>query len=217
MHYPLCYGEKGAYFSSIWPQAYNSCNTSANFHRRFIGKSEMTFLRSLVILLFNALPFTGSAQAAQVPAMGSVAPEFSLPDQSGKILKLADLRGQWVVLYFYPKDDTPGCTEEACQFRDDMAALQTLGARIVGISVDDSISHAAFAKKHQLQFPLLADRDGRVASAYGALSDWLLLKLAKRYTFLIDPQGRIAKVYLKVDTSRHSAEIIADLKLLAGH
>lgn len=176
----------------------------------------MSFLRSLVLLLFNALPFLGSAQAAQIPATGSVAPEFSLPDQSGKILQLADLRGQWVVLYFYPKDDTPGCTEEACQFRDDMAELKTLGAQIVGISVDNSLSHAAFARKHNLQFPLLADSDGRVASAYGALSDWLLLKVARRYTFLIDPQGRLAKSYLKVDTSRHSAEIIADLKRLTG-
>lgn len=176
----------------------------------------MSFLRSLLVLLFNAMPFLGSAQAAPIPSTGSAAPELSLPDQSGKIMQLSDMRGQWVVLYFYPKDDTPGCTEEACQFRDDMAALQSLGARIVGISVDDSVSHAAFARKYNLQFPLLADRDGRVADAYGALSDWLLLKVARRYTFLIDPQGRIAKAYLKVDTSRHSAEIIADLKRLTG-
>lgn len=176
----------------------------------------MSFLRSLLVLLFNAMPFLGSAQAAPIPLVGSAAPEFSLPDQTGKIMQLTELRGLWVVLYFYPKDDTPGCTEEACQFRDDMASLQSLGARIVGISVDDSNSHAAFARKYNLQFPLLADRDGRVADAYGALSDWLLLKVARRYTFLIDPQGRIAKVYLKVDTSRHSAEIIADLKRLTG-
>ena len=176
----------------------------------------MSFLRKLLVLMLNALPFVGSAQAAPIPAIGSAAPAFSLPDQRGKVLHLADLRGKWVVLYFYPKDDTPGCTEEACQFRDDMAELTALGARIVGVSVDDSLSHAAFAKKYNLQFPLLADRAGSVADAYGALSDWLLLKVARRYTFLIDPQGRLAKTYLKVDTSRHSTEIIADLKRLTG-
>ncbi|MFA6314718.1 MAG: peroxiredoxin [Sterolibacterium sp.] len=172
----------------------------------------MNIVRRLMLLASLLSPLLG--HAAPLPATGSVAPEFSLPDQNGKTWRLADLRGRWVVLYFYPKDDTPGCTEEACQFRDDLAALQALDAQILGVSVDDSASHAAFAKKHSLQFPLLADADGRVADAYGALTDWKLLKLAKRYTFLIDPQGRLAKVYLKVDTSRHSAEIIADLKLL---
>jgi len=180
----------------------------------FEKDSSMNVIRRMVLFAALLSPFL--VYAAPLPAVGSVAPEFSLQDQSGKTWRLGDLRGRWVVLYFYPKDDTPGCTEEACQFRDDLAALQALNAQIIGVSVDDSTSHAAFAKKHSLQFPLLADRDGRVAEAYGALSDWVMLKLAKRYTFLIDPQGRIAKPYLKVDTSRHSAEIIADLKRLGG-
>ncbi|TSA49582.1 MAG: peroxiredoxin, partial [Nitrosomonadales bacterium] len=118
----------------------------------------------------------------------------------------------WVVLYFYPKDDTPGCTKEACSFRDDLAQLEKLGAKVVGISVDDSDSHARFAQKYHLPFPLLSDKDGKVADSYGALTNLGLLKLAKRYTFLIDTQGKVAKVYLSVDTSRHSQEIIADLK-----
>jgi len=174
----------------------------------------MNVIRRLVSFAALLSPFL--VHAAAVPAVGSAAPEFSLQDQSGKTWRLAGLRGRWVVLYFYPKDDTPGCTEEACQFRDDLAMLQALNAQIIGVSVDDSASHAAFAKKHSLQFPLLADPDGRVADAYGALSDWVMMKLAKRYTFLIDAQGRVAKAYLKVDTSRHSAEIIADLKRLTG-
>lgn len=156
------------------------------------------------------------AAAAEVPAVGSVAPDFALPDQVGRIVRLADYRGKWVVLYFYPKDDTPGCTEEACAFRDDIAKLSRLGAQILGVSVDDTASHAAFAKKYSLPFPLLADTGAATAGRYGAVLDLWVTKRAKRYTFLIDPQGRIARVYLKVDTSRHSGEIIEDLQRLAG-
>jgi peroxiredoxin Q/BCP len=155
-----------------------------------------------------------AAAAADVPAVGAAAPEFALPDQDGRSVRLADFRGKWVVLYFYPKDDTPGCTEEACSFRDDLARLTQLGAQILGVSVDDTASHAAFAKKHGLPFPLLADTDARTAAQYGAVKDMWVTRYARRYTFLIDPQGRIAKTYLKVDTSRHSAEIIADLQRL---
>jgi peroxiredoxin Q/BCP len=119
------------------------------------------------------------------------------------------------VLYFYPKDDTPGCTKEACAFRDDLASLEKLGAKVVGISVDDSDSHAKFAAKYHLPFPLLADEDGKVAESYGALANLFVVKIAKRYTFLIDPKGKISKVYLSVDTSRHSQEIVDDLKDLS--
>lgn len=172
--------------------------------------------RLWVWLVLSLLCATGLAVADEVPAVGSAAPGFSLPDQNGRQVTLDGLRGKWLVLYFYPKDDTPGCTEEACNFRDDLALLTELGAQIVGISVDDSSSHAEFAKKYHLPFPLLADRDGAVARRYGAYADWKVLRYAKRYTFLIDPQGKIAKTYLKVDTSRHSVEIIADLKQLTS-
>jgi peroxiredoxin Q/BCP len=159
---------------------------------------------------------TAQAASSAVPAVGSAAPEFSLPDQNGHQTRLSDWRGRWVVLYFYPKDDTPGCTEEACHFRDDLQALKGLGAQVVGISVDDTKSHAAFAQKYHLPFPLLADADASVAKRYGAYSDWFVTGFAKRYTFLIDADGRIARNYLDVDTSRHSTEIIADLKRLSG-
>jgi thioredoxin-dependent peroxiredoxin len=154
------------------------------------------------------------AQAVEVPRVGQSAPAFSLQDQEGKLHKLSDYSGKWLVLYFYPKDDTPGCTQEACAFRDDLHHLTALGAVVVGISVDDSRSHAEFAKKYHLPFPLLADSAGVVSTQYGVLLNLGVFKMAKRYTFLINPQGKIGKVYDKVETSRHSQEIIDDLKRL---
>ncbi|HWV18405.1 MAG TPA: peroxiredoxin [Rhodocyclaceae bacterium] len=172
-------------------------------------------MRKLLTFFLQLFTFwLPSAHAAEVPALGAAAPGFVLKDQNGKVQRLEDYRGKWVVLYFYPKDDTPGCTEQACKFRDDMAQLTELGAQVLGISVDDSASHAKFAAKYNLPFPLLADEGGNVAKAYGAYMDWGLFGIARRYTYLIDPQGKVAKAYLKVDTSRHSADIIADLKQL---
>jgi peroxiredoxin Q/BCP len=171
----------------------------------------------LLILAIVALVFLISKQseAANTPKPGDTAPDFRLVDQNGTIKSLSDFSGQWVVLYFYPKDDTPGCTKEACSFRDDLTTLEKLGAKVVGVSIDDTDSHSKFASKYHLPFPLLADADGKVADSYGALTNLLLLKIAKRYTFLIDPKGKIAKVYLSVDTSRHSQEIVDDLKKLS--
>jgi len=163
----------------------------------------------ITFLMFNKLSHAGS-----IPKIGSPAPEFMLPDAKQQTHTLKDYAGKWLVLYFYPKNDTPGCTKEACAFRDDLFQIEKLNARVVGISVDDTDSHAAFAKKYNLPFPLLSDKDGKVADSYGALRNLGIMKIAKRYTYLIDPQGRIAKVYLSVDTSRHSQEIIDDLKRL---
>ncbi len=173
---------------------------------------RITFAIAALLTLF----WMAGAIAAGVPAVGAQAPEFTLPDQAGRAVRLADFRGKWVVLYFYPKDDSPGCTEEACTFRDDQMALKLLGAQVVGVSLDDITSHAAFAKKYSLPFPLLADTDARVSASYGAVTNLVVAKFARRYTFLIDPQGRIAKSYLNVDTSRHSAEIVADLRRLTS-
>lgn len=155
------------------------------------------------------------AVAGDVPKIGTVAPAFSLPDQSGKIRSLDEFRGKWLALYFYPKDDTPGCTEQACKFRDDLGQLSALGAEVVGVSVDTSTSHAEFAKKYSLPFPLLADENGDVAARYGSITNLGVMKLAKRNTFLIDPEGKVAKVYVKASTSRNSIEVIEDLKKFA--
>lgn len=164
----------------------------------------------------SALLFVTGLAAADAPPIGKPAPAFSLEDQHGRRVSLADFRGRWVVLYFYPKADTPGCTREACHFRDDLATLSALGAQVIGVSVDDTAAQFAFAKKYSLPFPLLSDRDGAVARAYGALNDLKLVRFAKRHSFLIDGEGTLRKVYEKVDTARHAAEIIADLKRLEG-
>lgn len=163
-------------------------------------------LLALMLLAFSRFSFAGT-----LPKVGQPAPSFNLPDSKGTPHQLSDYADKWVVLYFYPKDDTPGCTKEACSFRDDLAKLDKLGAQVIGVSVDDTDSHAKFAEKYHLPFPLLADKDGKVADSYGALTNLFVLKLAKRYTFLIDPKGNIAKAYLNVDTSRHSQQIIDDL------
>ena len=173
-------------------------------------------LKRICISVFLLIALTRLAWADAVPAVGSMAPAFALSDQSGREVSLDSLRGKWLVLYFYPKNDTPGCTEEACSFRDDMAQLTRLGAQIVGVSIDSAASNAEFAEKYHLPFPLLADKDGAVAKCYGAFADWTVACFARRYTFLIDAQGKIVKTYLKVDTSKHSAEIIADLKQLSS-
>ena len=178
----------------------------------------MKLLIAISITVLVAMLFSiRISLAADIPAKGQAAPAFNLPDQTGTTHSLQQYAGQWVVLYFYPKDDTPGCTQEACTFRDDLRKLTGLGAQVIGVSVDDTASHAKFAAKYHLPFPLLADKEGAVATSYGALRNFGVVKFAKRYTFLIDPQGKIAQTYLKVDTSRHSNEIISDLTKLTAH
>lgn len=162
------------------------------------------------------LAMLSAVAAAEAPKVGEAAPAFTLPDQSGQAHSLSEYRGKWMVLYFYPKDGTPGCTTEACSFRDAYLQIKALGAQVLGISVDDTASHLAFATKHSLPFPLLADNDGKVAALYGALNDLKLVKFAHRETFLVDPQGIVRKAYPKVDPDKHAAEVTADLKQLQG-
>ncbi|MGZ8198096.1 MAG: peroxiredoxin [Burkholderiales bacterium] len=146
------------------------------------------------------------------PKAGEPAPAFSLEDQNGTRITLDEFRGKWLVLYFYPRDDTPGCTEQAMRFRNAMREMEALGAVVCGVSVDSSESHAAFARKHKLPFALLADRDGKVAARYGSLRHLGVIKVAKRNTFLVDPQGRIAKVYAGVNAGRNAQEVMDDLR-----
>jgi peroxiredoxin Q/BCP len=147
--------------------------------------------------------------AARADAVtGAAAPGFRLQDQNENWVSLAEQKGKWVVLYFYPMDDTPGCTTEACEFRDNIFAFRRLGVTVLGVSVQDVASKKAFAAKHGLPFPLLADTDKAVATAYGVLS---VMGFARRETFVIDPQGNVARHYPSVDPKTHSKQLLADL------
>jgi peroxiredoxin Q/BCP len=174
-----------------------------------------TLAPSRIALLFAALAALALPALAAAPALGSAAPAFKLQDQNGKSHSLSDYRGKWVVIYFYPKDDTPGCTTQACSFRDNIFAFDKLNAVILGISVDDAASHKAFAEKHGLPFTLLADPTKATAKEYGVLKTYMgVMEMARRDTFIIDPQGRIAKHYESVDPDGHSKLVLDDLKAL---
>ena len=150
-----------------------------------------------------------------MPKEGAAAPSFALEDQDGNKVSLKDLKGQWVVLYFYPKDDTPGCTKEACAFRDLNAEIQRAGAAVVGVSTDEMTSHQQFREKYQLNFPLLSDTTADVAKMFGAWKEKNLYGRRSwgvaRKTVWIGPDGRIRKVYNKVDPTVHGEEILKDL------
>ena len=152
--------------------------------------------------------------AAEPVSIGQPAPEFELPDQDGQLHSLEDYRDRWVVLYFYPKDETPGCTTEACEFRDNIFAFREMNAQILGVSLDDVESHKRFAENHGLPFPLLADTDGTAADAYGVKTRMFGMTVAKRQTFIIDPEGKLAKHYVEVKPATHSTEVLADLRRL---
>lgn len=150
--------------------------------------------------------------------MGKKAPSFSLPDQNRKKHKLSEYVGKWVLLYFYPKDDTPGCTKEACMLRDNFPSFKKLGITVFGVSADNEKSHKKFEEKYKLPFILLSDIDHKVAEKYGA---WGLKKFMgreyegmHRVSFLINGEGKIAKVYEKVRPEVHAEEVLGDLKEL---
>ena len=151
---------------------------------------------------------------AETLVPGQPAPDFELPDQSGDIHTLKKYRGQWVILYFYPKNDTPGCTKEACAFRDEYKTITANNAQVLGVSVDDQDSHKKFIEKYSLPFPLLADTDGAVAKQYGSLTSLGFIKFAKRHSFIINPEGNIAVIYRDVDPANHSQEVLDDIERL---
>jgi peroxiredoxin Q/BCP len=170
-------------------------------------------LKFLLITLSLAL-FSPALTADEPPAVGSAAPCFNLQDQNGDWHALEDYRGEWLAIYFYPKDDTPGCTTEACNFRDSIYAFEAIGAHVIGISLDDVESHREFAEKFSLPFILLADVEGDTARAYGVLHDFKLVKMARRESFIVDPAGKVARHYADVDPDTHTAEVLSDLQEL---
>src|ERR1700691_4561412 len=147
----------------------------------------------VLVVVFMASRLMSGSRA--VPGIGSAAPDFSLPSQEGALVSLQDYRGSWVVLYFYPKDQTPGCTREAHNFQVDQSKYVEKHAVILGVSVDSVESHKKFCAKEVLNFKLLADREGKVSSTYGSLMNLGVVKVAKRNTFIIDPVGKIVKAY----------------------
>lgn len=145
---------------------------------------------------------------------GKAAPDFDIPDQHGVFHTLKEYQGKWLVLYFYPKDDTPGCTTEALNFTKDYKTIEEMGAEVIGASLDDIESHKKFADKYDIPFTLLADKDEIMATAYDVVKNIPLMHYAKRQTFIIDPNGVVAKFYKDVTASSHSSEVINDLSEL---
>lgn len=168
----------------------------------------------LALAALGALCMVRPAAAELAP--GKPAPDFELPDASGKLHRLSELRGRWVVVYFYPKNDTPGCTTEACNFRDRHQELLKLGATLIGISVDSPASHAEFARKYKLPFTLLADEKGEVARAYDSLLNLLVFKMARRNSFLVAPDGTLHRSWIGVDPKTHADELVQTLRGLQG-
>lgn len=158
------------------------------------------------------LAFARPAAAAAAPKVGEPAPGFSLLDQHGKTRSLEQYRGKWLVLYFYPKDDTPGCTTEACRFRDDYQLIKSLGAVVVGVSLDDVGSHKEFSEKFSLPFSLLADENHKMAKDYSVLTGFGPFNFARRQTFIIDPEGRVARHYANVRPKQHAMQVVEDLR-----
>jgi peroxiredoxin Q/BCP len=166
-------------------------------------------LRILLAVLLTVTPLLSFGES--LPAAGSDAPTFTLPSQEGAPVSLKDYRGKWVVLYFYPKDFTSGCTIEAHNFQRDQAQYQGKNAVVLGVSVDSADSHKQFCAKEGLNFKLLADTDYKVTTAYGSLTNMGVAKFAARHTFIINPEGKIVKVYEDVNPNKHSEEVLAAL------
>lgn len=167
----------------------------------------------LIRLIFSILcvAFVFGLASATPPEVGKAAPEFKLMSQEGKTVTLKDFRGKWVVLYFYPKDFTSGCTVEARNFQRDLASYEKAKAVILGVSVDNVDSHKSFCTKEGLNFKLLADTDTKVSEMYDSLKDYNGNKLSARNTFIIDPKGKVAKIYTGVKPAQHSEEVLAAL------
>jgi thioredoxin-dependent peroxiredoxin len=173
---------------------------------------KFAFLLAVVAAVVVALQPVSAV--AELPAVGAAAPAFELTSNEGKEISLASLKGQWVVLYFYPKDFTSGCTIQARNFQRDLAKYEAAKAVIVGVSVDTADSHKEFCAKEGLSFKLLADIGGKVSEQYGSIMEYNGSKYSARNTFIIDPTGKVVKVYEKVKVAAHSEEVLAALATL---
>jgi peroxiredoxin Q/BCP len=173
---------------------------------------RIVLLLAVIVVLIVLVPRLLSHSAA--PSEGGTAPDFTLPSQEGSPVSLKDYRGKWVVLYFYPKDQTPGCSREAHNFQVDQSKYADRNAVVLGVSLDSVDSHKKFCAKEGLNFKLLADTDHKVTDSYGSLTNFGVVKFAARHTFLIDPTGKVAKSYTSVDPAKHSAEVLAELAAL---
>ena len=188
------------------------------------AKSD-TFGDSVLLNLIKWAPWSHSAcprpisNGMEMPKVAEQAPDFTLPDQDGANRTLSDYKGKWVLLYFYPKDDTPGCTIEACTLRDQFKDFTTIGAVVLGVSTDNVGSHKKFATTYELPFTLLADENKEVVGRYGVFGEKKFMGKTymgtNRTSFLINPSGKIAKVYEKVKPELHAGEVIADIRTLA--
>ena len=173
---------------------------------------RIVLLLAVVLMLVVLVPRLLSRSAT--PSEGSSAPEFTLPSQEGSSVSLKDYRGKWVVLYFYPKDQTPGCSREAHNFQVDQPKYAERNAVVLGVSLDSVDSHKKFCAKEGLNFKLLSDTDHKVTDSYGSLTNFGVVKFAARHTFLIDPSGTVAKTYTSVDPVKHSGEVLEELDML---
>jgi thioredoxin-dependent peroxiredoxin len=179
-----------------------------------MGRLVLGLIIALVIIAAVLAPRLRSRSVK--PGAGATAPDFTLPSEDGTLVRLSGYRGQWVILYFYPKDQTAGCTREARQFQADQPRYAQHQAVVLGVSLDSVASHQQFCAKQGLNFKLLADTDHQVTAAYGSLTNLGVVKFAARNTFLIDPAGKIAKVFTAVDPAAHSAEVLAELDRRQG-
>ena len=169
------------------------------------------YLLLSLFILSATMAFASNGAVTDQPAVGTSAPDFSLTSNEGKQTSLKDFRGQWVVLYFYPKDFTSGCTVEAHNFQRDIAKYEKMHAVIIGVSVDTAESHKEFCTKEGLSFKLLSDTDAKVSTQYGSIMEYQGAKLSARNTFIIDPQGKVVKVFTGVKPSTHSEEVLSAL------
>ena len=183
-------------------------------HTSILGANRRTSTARLGAALLLAAVLLAAAAVAQTVNEGGPAPDFRLQDQNGKWHALDDYRGRWVALYFYPRADSPSCTAQACAFRDDIFKFKALDVAVVGVSLDAVAVQRAFAEKHSLPFPLLSDVGSETARVYGVLNEYGPIRMAVRETFIIAPDGTIARHYDRVDPEAHSRQVLTDLRRL---